>query len=78
MKANAAKEAYEAWFRETQPIGQSATQIIEVRRAFYSGMGATMFLPMESETDAEQLSQELKAFFEEEVKTGYGLPPKES
>lgn len=69
-----AKKAYEEWYLKTQPPGQPATQIIEVRRAFYSGMAATMFLPMENEGDAEQLAKELEDFFEAEIKTGFGLP----
>lgn len=74
MKKDAVKDAYEQWFRDTQAKDQPAIQIIEIRRAFYSGVAACMFLPMESDADAAQVAEEIQAFFEQEVKTGYGLP----
>lgn len=67
------KDIYENWFRNTQPLDQPATQIIEVRRAFYSGVLALMLTDITDE-EPTTIMAELLTFFDGEVQTGFGLP----
>lgn len=75
--ANFVKKAYEEWWKVCNLKDPPASQIIEMRRAFYSGFFGCMMSPLESDKDAEACHQELMAFFEAEVKTGFGIPPQE-
>lgn len=73
MASEVIKKLYEDWFRKTQPKDQPATQIIEVRRAFYSGAWALFTGPL-LDMNPGEVVKEFEAFFAGEVATGYGKP----
>lgn len=75
---SALKKAYEDWYRLTQPKDAGATQRIEQRRAFYSGVAAALVSgivdTLESEAGYKAIIKELDEFFAAEEMDGYGIP----
>ena len=66
-----------SWYRATQPLDQPANQVIEVRRAFYSGVTVAVNNPeilVLMATDPAGMNDELREFFEGEVQDGHGIP----
>lgn len=63
----AVRTAYEEWFNSTQPKDQPARQIIEMRRAFYSGVFAALVPPILS-ADVQANRDEVEAFYLQEVR----------
>ncbi len=73
MARQIVKEAWESWYKAIMPPDVPATQIIETRRAFYAGFVACMTSPINSVRDAQRCQEEIQTFFDEEVKTGFGV-----
>ncbi len=74
MSSTIIKQQYENWWNSLGLKDAPASQIIEMRRAFYSGFFACMSVPNSVDTNGQEIFKELAEFFEMEVETGFGIP----